>query len=141
MRFREQSSFARAFSVDLGNACDRAGFEVRGYIWVRSDVEAGHPRPKAARKGNAELKADGRGRCRVDVNQDVFEAHAQPLPHHVTNMIVTVTAIVAVDSQPITHSGRGSVNAPITLGRMVISIMTTISGTATTPFMTALQNR
>ena len=69
-----------------------------------------------------------------------ISTHAQTLPHHVANMIVTVTAIVAVDSQPITQSGRGRVNAPITFGRMVIGIMTTISGTATTPFITALQN-
>ena len=55
-------------------------------------------------------------------------------------MIATVTAMTAVESHPITQRGRGSVNAPITFGRIVMIIMTTIKGTATTPFSTALQN-
>ena len=37
-------------------------------------------------------------------------------------------------------SGRGKVKRPITFGCIVMIIITTISGTATTPLITALQN-
>ena len=36
-------------------------------------------------------------------------------------MVSTVKAMTAVDSQPITQSGRGRVNFPITCGRIVCS--------------------
>lgn len=51
----------------------------------------------------------------------------------------TVAAIVAVASQPITRSGNGSVNPAMIDCRMVSRIIMTITGTATTPFSTALQ--
>jgi hypothetical protein len=51
----------------------------------------------------------------------------------------TVTAIVAVASHPITCSRSGKVNSAMTDGRMVRRIIITITGTATTPFSTALQ--
>lgn len=60
--------------------------------------------------------------------------------YQVANMIPTATAIVAVDSHPIAHSGRGSTKAPMTSRRIAISMMTTINGTATTPLITADQN-
>jgi hypothetical protein len=55
-------------------------------------------------------------------------------------MIPTATAIVAVHSHPIAHSGRGSTKRPMTSRRIAISMMMTISGTATTPLITADQN-
>jgi hypothetical protein len=59
------------------------------------------------------------------VNQNIFNGRVQILRYHVKNIIVTVTAMTAVESHPITQSGRGTVNAPITFGRMVMIIMTT----------------
>src|SRR6202047_602451 len=62
-------------------------------------------------------------------------------PPQVANIVTTAKVIAAVDSQPMAHSGRGRVNWPITLGCIVMIIMTTISGTATTPLITAVQNK
>src|SRR5207302_9087199 len=61
-------------------------------------------------------------------------------PPQVANIVTTAKAIAAVDSQPMAQSGRGRVNWPITLGCIVMIIMTTISGTAATPLITAVQN-
>lgn len=55
-------------------------------------------------------------------------------------MIPTATAIAAVHNHPIAHNARGSTNRPITSRRVAISMMITISGTATTPLITADQN-
>src|SRR5579884_485186 len=60
--------------------------------------------------------------------------------HHVTNIVTTAAAIAAVLSQPTTHSHVGRVSCPMTFGCIVITIMTIISGTATMPLMTAVQN-
>src|SRR5882757_8857341 len=65
---------------------------------------------------------------------------ANRYPPQVANIITTATAITAVDSQPTTCKGRGNVNWPMTFGCIVMIIMTTISGTATTPLITAVQN-
>jgi virulence factor BrkB len=51
----------------------------------------------------------------------------------------TVAVIVAVASPPITCSGSGKVNPAMTDGRVVRRIIITLTGTATTPFSTALQ--
>ena len=64
----------------------------------------------------------------------------RPSVHQVTNIITTATAIVPVHNHPIAHSTRGSTKRPITSGRIAISMMITISGTATTPLITADQN-
>ena len=48
-------------------------------------------------------------------------------------MITTATAIVPVHNHPIAHSTRGSTKRPITSGRIAISMMITIRGTATIP--------
>jgi hypothetical protein len=50
----------------------------------------------------------------------------------------TVVAIVAVASQPMICS-TGGMNLAMTVRRIVINIIVTINGTATTPFRTALQ--
>ena len=55
-------------------------------------------------------------------------------------MSATATAIVPVHSHPMAHSAGGSTKAPITSRRIAISMMIAISGTATTPLMTADQN-
>src|SRR5271166_340534 len=55
-------------------------------------------------------------------------------------MATTETVIVAVQIQPIAQSGRGSVKPPITRFCIAINMITTISGTATTPLSTATQN-
>jgi len=55
-------------------------------------------------------------------------------------MIATTTAIVPVHNHPIAHSARGSTKQPITSCRIAMSMMITISGTATTPLITADQN-
>ena len=55
-------------------------------------------------------------------------------------MIATATAIAPVHSQPIAHSARGSTKRPITSWRIAMSMIITISGTATTPLITADQN-
>ena len=60
--------------------------------------------------------------------------------HQVANIAATAAAIAAVDSHPIAQSSRGRVKAPITSRCIAISMITTISGTATTPLMTADQN-
>jgi chorismate synthase len=52
-------------------------------------------------------------------------------------MIATTTAIVTVHNHPIAHSARGSTKRPITSGRIAISMMIAISGTATTPLITS----
>ncbi len=54
-------------------------------------------------------------------------------------MATTVPAMAHVASQPITWSDRGSVNCAMIAGRMVRRIIMTMTGTATTPFSTALQ--
>ena len=54
-------------------------------------------------------------------------------------MATVVTAIVAVASQPITSNSGGNVNPAMIDRRMVRSIIVTMTGTATTPFSTALQ--
>jgi hypothetical protein len=60
--------------------------------------------------------------------------------HQVRNIAATATAITAVDNQPIAQSGRGKVNTPITGFCSAMIMITTINGTATTPFSTAAQN-
>ena len=60
--------------------------------------------------------------------------------HQVANIIPTTTAIVTVQNHPIAHSARGSTKRPITSWRIAMSMMITISGTATTPLITADQN-
>jgi hypothetical protein len=51
----------------------------------------------------------------------------------------TVAVIVAVASQPMICNADGSVNPAMADGRIVRNIIVTITGTATTPFSTALQ--
>ena len=48
--------------------------------------------------------------------------------------------MTAVHNHPIAHSSRDSVNCPITFGAFAMIMITTISGTATTPLITAVQN-
>jgi hypothetical protein len=66
-----------------------------------------------------------------------------PVSHSYSNQDTTIAtaaaAIVAVASQPITCSASGNVNPAMTDRRMVRRIIMTITGTATTPFSTALQ--
>jgi len=57
------------------------------------------------------------------------------------NIATAAAPIIAVAIQPRTISGRLAVKAPITDFFETRMIITTISGTATTPLMTALQNR
>ena len=56
-----------------------------------------------------------------------------------TPMLATANAMTPVESQPTVRSQPEIANRPITLVRAAISIMTTITGTAITPFKTALQ--
>jgi len=63
-------------------------------------------------------------------------------PNYATHdqiIATTVVAIVAVASQPMICSAGGSVNLAMTARRIVMNIIVTINGTATTPFRTALQ--
>jgi hypothetical protein len=62
-------------------------------------------------------------------------------PSQDATIAMVVAAIVAVASQPRTSSGSGSgsVNPAMIDRRMARSIIVTITGTATTPFNTALQ--
>ena len=60
--------------------------------------------------------------------------------HQVANMIATTTAMITVHNHPIAHSSRGSTKRPITSRRIAMSMMIAISGTATTPLITADQN-
>ena len=53
--------------------------------------------------------------------------------------MTTATAIAAVHSQPVAQSGRGNMKAPITRFCIAMIMITTISGTATTPLRTAAQ--
>ena len=62
-------------------------------------------------------------------------------PDQVTNIVATAAAIAAVASQPITHNQRGSTKPPMMSRRLAMNIITIISGTATTPLITAVQNR
>src|SRR5262245_36120705 len=50
-------------------------------------------------------------------------------------------AMLAVAAQPIARSGPLTMNRPITLRSLVITIITAITGAATTPLITALQKR
>ncbi len=59
--------------------------------------------------------------------------------HSVANKATTTAAMTSVASQPITQSGSGRVNGPITFFCVAITMMITMTGTATTPLMTALQ--
>ena len=54
-------------------------------------------------------------------------------------MAITVRAITAVAAQPSHASPRGSVAEPMTAARVDMCIMANMTGTATTPFSTALQ--
>ena len=58
----------------------------------------------------------------------------------VTASAITVNAMTIVATHPKMRSSAGSTNSPIMSLRRVISIMVTITGTATMPLMTALQN-
>src|SRR3974390_1651291 len=58
-----------------------------------------------------------------------------------TNISTAATPITAVAIQPRTTIGRLEVKAPITLLFEASRMITTISGTATIPLITALQNR
>jgi hypothetical protein len=51
----------------------------------------------------------------------------------------TASAMTAVAPQPITRIAGGIVNAPMTFLLTAMSIMMAITGTATTPLITALQ--
>ena len=53
-------------------------------------------------------------------------------------MIATARAIAPVDSQPTAQSSRGNVKRPMTLGCIVMIIMTIINGRAAAPLMTVL---
>jgi hypothetical protein len=55
-------------------------------------------------------------------------------------MIATAIAMTAVHNHPIALSPRDSVNCPITFGAIAMIMITTTSGTATTPLITAVQN-
>ena len=59
--------------------------------------------------------------------------------NHDQIIATTVVAIVAVASQPMICSAGVRVNPAMTVRRVVINIIVTINGTATTPFRTALQ--
>jgi hypothetical protein len=59
--------------------------------------------------------------------------------NHDQIIATTVVAIVAVASQPMICSAGVRVNPAMTVRRIVINIIVTINGTATTPFRTALQ--
>ena len=48
-------------------------------------------------------------------------------------------AIIKVAPHPITRIANGIANSPMTLALTAISIMMAITGTATTPLITALQ--
>jgi len=54
-------------------------------------------------------------------------------------MPATAAAMTKVTAQPTALSGPAIVNLPITSGFAVISIIIAMTGTATTPLMTALQ--
>ncbi len=56
-----------------------------------------------------------------------------------TTIATTLTAIAAVDSQPSQCNGPLITKSPITSLRRDITISSTITGTASTPLMTALQ--
>jgi uncharacterized membrane protein len=58
--------------------------------------------------------------------------------NHDTTMATTVAALARVASQPITCSERGNVKLATIAGRLVRHIFITMTGTATTPFGTAL---
>jgi hypothetical protein len=59
----------------------------------------------------------------------------------VTAMANTASAIAAVAAQPSALSGPPTVNSPITPGRAARTIIAAITGTATTPLITALRDR
>ena len=52
---------------------------------------------------------------------------------------IAASAITEVASHPTTNIGRGSVSRPMMRGFIAITIMTAISGAASTPLTTALQ--
>ncbi|SAK99149.1 hypothetical protein AWB81_05679 [Caballeronia arationis] len=60
-------------------------------------------------------------------------------PSQLTPIATTVADITTVAAQPRTRSGMGSVKPPMMAERIDRCIMMTITGTATTPFRTALQ--
>ena len=60
--------------------------------------------------------------------------------HHVANISPTATVIAPVHSHPTARRPGGRTNGPITSRRIAMSMMIAISGTATTPLMTADQN-
>ena len=57
-----------------------------------------------------------------------------------TSIAATTTPINAVAAQPKIISARDAANLPMILRLATTTIMATISGTATTPLTTALQN-
>ena len=59
----------------------------------------------------------------------------------VANRPMAAEAMAAVDSQPTIFSGVGKVNFPMIAALPVRCIMITMTGTATTPLITALQNK
>src|SRR5262249_27356725 len=61
--------------------------------------------------------------------------------YEVATMTTTIAALARVASQPRMVTGHGATNRPMTLVRRAMCIVTTMIGTAITPFSTALQNR
>jgi len=59
--------------------------------------------------------------------------------HDVANMAMTATAMTTVATQPMALTQPVTTNSPMTWGAVASHIMIAITGTATTPLITALQ--
>ena len=64
---------------------------------------------------------------------------AEPKPYEVANRAATAAAMTAVATQPRTLTHPFTANSPMTFGAAASHIMIAMTGTATTPLITALQ--
>ena len=78
-------------------------------------------------------------RLRIDPALDQQRVRVQPLPYGRMKNARDAAAITAVAAQPQIVIDRDSVSRPMTLGLRTISIITAISGAASTPLTTAAQ--
>src|SRR5438874_287020 len=88
------------------------------------DGMAGDKQSRRDRKAGGPLASDGGNHC---------------LPT-IANIARTASAMTRVAAQPITLSTGGKVNSPMIAPLVVINIIIAITGTATTPLITAVQN-
>ena len=135
-RIRVPNGRIRAGLARINGYCEMTKHECE---WLATDVVMVG---KIASESAPHLgRGDALSGQNVEKNRDasVRRHFLRIYPSQLTPIATTVADITTVAAQPRTRSGMGSVKPPMMAERIDRCIMTTITGTATTPFRTALQ--